>query len=142
MRYIKVEDAIKVADKECGEFRGIFARIKERLEAMPTADVMEVVRCKNCKWFNDFGCAIRIVDESDKPKEDDFCSWGERRDERRMTEVYRRVAIGQSGNEGVEYTKVAEFETEEEARDFCNKQTDTNGWVDYVVVCRDMDKER
>lgn len=59
-----------------------------------------------------------------------------------MTEVYRRVAIGQSGNEGVEYTKVAEFETEEEARDFCNKQTDTNGWVDYVVVCRDMDKER
>ena len=59
-----------------------------------------------------------------------------------MTEVYRRVAIGQSGNDGVECTKVAEFETEEEARSFCNKQTDTNGWVDYVVVCRDGDEGR
>lgn len=41
----------------------------------------EIVRCKDCKWFNDFGCAIRIVDESDKPKENDFCSFGERRDD-------------------------------------------------------------
>lgn len=49
------------------------------IDLQPTADVVEVVRCKNCKWFNDFGCAIRIVDESDKPKEDDFCSFGERR---------------------------------------------------------------
>lgn len=39
-----------------------------------------LVRCKDCKWFNDFGCAIRIVDESDKPRDDDFCSFGERRE--------------------------------------------------------------
>lgn len=41
----------------------------------------EIVRCKDCKWFNDLGCAIRIIDESDKPREDDFCSFGERREE-------------------------------------------------------------
>lgn len=41
----------------------------------------EIVRCKDCKWFNDLGCAIRIVDESDKPREDDFCSFGERRED-------------------------------------------------------------
>lgn len=46
----------------------------------PTADVVEVVRCKDCKWFNDFGCAIRIVDDSDKPKDNDFCSFGERKE--------------------------------------------------------------
>ena len=40
-----------------------------------------VVRCKDCKWFNESGCAIRIVDESDKPSENDFCSFGERRSE-------------------------------------------------------------
>ena len=40
-RYIKVEDAVKVANYVCGEFRGIFGRIKERLEALPTVDVVD-----------------------------------------------------------------------------------------------------
>lgn len=40
----------------------------------------EIVRCLDCKWFNDFGCAIRIVDDSDKPKDNDFCSFGERKE--------------------------------------------------------------
>ena len=48
------------------------------IEYRKTVDWELLVRCKDCKWFNDFGCAIRIVDESDKPKEDDFCSFGER----------------------------------------------------------------
>ncbi len=39
-----------------------------------------LVRCKNCKWFNDFGCAIQIADDSDKPKDNDFCSFGERKE--------------------------------------------------------------
>ena len=39
-----------------------------------------VVRCKNCKWWNKPGCAVYIVDESDRPHENDFCSFGERRD--------------------------------------------------------------
>lgn len=42
---------------------------------------VKVVRCKDCKWFNDIGCAIHIVDDSDKPKGDDYCSFGERKDE-------------------------------------------------------------
>lgn len=45
------------------------------------ADLVEVVRCKNCKWWGGYGCAIIIVDESDKPKENDFCSFGERKDD-------------------------------------------------------------
>lgn len=52
----------------------------EALERMPFADVVEVVRCKDCKWFNKIGCAIKIVDKSDKPHEDDFCSFGEIKD--------------------------------------------------------------
>ena len=42
----------------------------------------EIIRCKDCKWFGDIGCAIRIVDDSDKPTENDFCSFAERREER------------------------------------------------------------
>lgn len=50
-----------------------------RLKEQPTVDAVEVVSCKDCKWFGDFGCAIRIVDDSDKPTENDFCSFAERR---------------------------------------------------------------
>lgn len=41
----------------------------------------KIVRCKDCKWFGDFGCAIKIVDDSDRPTENDFCSFAERKDE-------------------------------------------------------------
>ena len=44
----------------------------------------EIVRCRECKWWGDIGCAINIVDKSDNPKEDDFCSFGERRDDAKI----------------------------------------------------------
>lgn len=46
----------------------------------PTVDAVPVVRCKDCVWFGKAGCAILIVDDSDKPREYDFCSYGERKD--------------------------------------------------------------
>lgn len=51
--------------------------ILEFIEEEPEA----VVRCKDCKWRGKLGCSVRIVDESDKPKDDDFCSWGERKED-------------------------------------------------------------
>ena len=39
----------------------------------------DIIRCKDGKWFNDVGCAIRIVDDTGKPTENDFCSFAERR---------------------------------------------------------------
>lgn len=53
----------------------------EEADDAPTVDAVEVVRCKDCKWFGDLGCAIRIVDDSDKPTENDYCSFAERRSE-------------------------------------------------------------
>ena len=50
------------------------------IETVPSADVPQIVRCRDCKWFGKIGCAINIVDESDKPHEDDFCSFGEIKD--------------------------------------------------------------
>lgn len=49
------------------------------IDAQPTVDAVEVVRCKDCKWFNHPGCAVRIVDESDKPNPFDYCAWGEKK---------------------------------------------------------------
>ena len=45
----------------------------------PAVDAVRVVRCKDCKWWNHSGCAVYIVDDSDRPHENDFCSFGERR---------------------------------------------------------------
>ena len=39
-----------------------------------------VIHCRDCKWFGDIGCAIWIVDDSDKPTEDDFCSFADPKD--------------------------------------------------------------
>lgn len=53
--------------------------IRKAITQAENTDVVLVVRCKDCKWFNKIGCAIKIVDETDKPTEYDFCSFGERR---------------------------------------------------------------
>ena len=58
----------------------VLTEVRDRLKALPSAQP-EVIRCRDCKWFGDIGCAIRIVDDSDKPTENDFCSYAERREE-------------------------------------------------------------
>jgi hypothetical protein len=50
------------------------------IELMPSVDAVPVIRCKDCKWFGKAGCAVNIVDESDEPKENDYCSWAERKE--------------------------------------------------------------
>jgi hypothetical protein len=51
------------------------------IDEQPTIDAVPVVRCKDCKWFNRFGCAVEIVDFTDRPTENDYCSFGEREDD-------------------------------------------------------------
>ena len=63
----------------------------------PTADVVEVVRCKDCKWFNlnkwakVDGVPIIVGHEicdfwggGCKTKEDGYCSYGERKDDEKV----------------------------------------------------------
>ena len=65
--------------------------LKEALSKVPTVDAVEVVRCKDCKFFDhdDFGkgeeywCKhfVSTYDNTHchKVMEDDFCAWAERR---------------------------------------------------------------
>ena len=48
------------------------------IDSMPTVEP-EIIMCKDCKWFGEHGCAICIVDDTDKPTENDYCSFAERR---------------------------------------------------------------
>lgn len=62
----------------------------KRMRKITAADVIPVVRCKDCEWFAPnnggewYGCwlanAIR-ANEADAPKPNDFCSYGERKND-------------------------------------------------------------
>lgn len=52
------------------------AEVLMKLDDTPTADVMEVVRCKECK--NHEWCSIEDMALND---ETFFCKWGERRED-------------------------------------------------------------
>ena len=53
-----------------------FEGAMDYVEEAPTADVVEVVRCKDCKWWDGIECQTRDIDVVDV---DDFCSYGERK---------------------------------------------------------------
>ena len=55
------------------------------IEKQPTADAVEVVRCKDCKYYEHpeyYGGGTKDVCRTFKRqmKEDDYCSYGERKD--------------------------------------------------------------
>lgn len=56
--------------------RRVHQKIQMLIADTPTVEEAVVpIRCKDCKWWNKAGCAIR----EDKPTESDFCSFGEPR---------------------------------------------------------------
>lgn len=54
-----------------------FEDYKEWLEQLPTADVVEVVRCKDCKHNDGSCCDYSAV----YTRPNGYCHWGERREE-------------------------------------------------------------
>lgn len=51
----------------------------------PIVDAVEVVRCKDCIWYYrkaccPLACSGFEIEDGDLPRENDFCSYGERRD--------------------------------------------------------------
>ena len=77
--YIKKEDAIASiqAHDPVPEARGGREWAEYLLEDVMSADVVEVVRCKDCKWWDGIECQTRDIDVVD---DDDYCSYGERED--------------------------------------------------------------
>ena len=70
-------------EMETGEFIDCVEDAEELLNGIPTIDI---VRCKECRWRNDYGCHNPIWGDgwanylSPSPREDDFCSYGERKE--------------------------------------------------------------
>ena len=61
------------------------------LDGIPTVDAVEVIRCRDCQWYAPnhdgswIGCAFDTRNPDDEPKPDDFCSYGERRNDGKST---------------------------------------------------------
>ena len=49
---------------------------RKLITEQPTIDAVEVVRCKDCKYYNPIGVCIEM---SSAVCEDSFCCWAERR---------------------------------------------------------------
>ena len=57
------------------------SEIDEVIETAPTVDAVEVVRCKDCKhWTMGYCNHFAYYDYEPTTNEDDFCSYGERRE--------------------------------------------------------------
>ena len=55
--YISREAAIDAVDV-CNLHRGIIDALQAIISDIPAADVVEVVRCKDCAYYNTTGCAV------------------------------------------------------------------------------------
>lgn len=59
--------------------------LKEAIERVPTVDAVEVVRCKDCKYYSEdgwgYGNCYRPNVDYLRMNERGFCSWGERRED-------------------------------------------------------------
>ena len=51
--------------------------ISKRIASIPTADVVEVVRCKDCKYKEGSACDYSAV----YVRPNGYCQWGERRED-------------------------------------------------------------
>lgn len=56
--------------------------VKVAIDRLPTADVVAVVRCKDCRWYNanDFECRGPLI-RNTVTNPYDYCSRGERMDQ-------------------------------------------------------------
>lgn len=75
---------IKTGEKEEIAVHKIFKILIKRLSQEPTIDPVHAADgcyCWECVWWKTAGCAFDTNNEDDIPKENDFCSCGQRREE-------------------------------------------------------------
>ena len=71
--YIERDAALEIVKRTSGDYVAAFAEIRK----IPAADVVSVVRCKECKHlFYTMCAACGFLPH----KPNDFCSYGERKD--------------------------------------------------------------
>ena len=75
-----------VGDPYCDGYMEALDKVETVIREFPSVDAVEVVRCKDCKYYGDspYGNGDMMCDRWGEwifPNDDDFCSYGERREE-------------------------------------------------------------
>lgn len=72
--YISREAALEITTRTCGDYAAAFAEIRK----LPAADVVGVVRCKDCKHRTEYGNCGHPRQKGVLPSAYpfDFCSYG------------------------------------------------------------------
>ena len=80
--YIERQRAIVDACNSLELYPSEYAKLEDALNRIPTADVVEVVRCKDCKWYSELVCGESkgwCSEVLARPMPSNgFCSFGER----------------------------------------------------------------
>lgn len=83
VKYEKQHGSVSDVEKSKAKFetmKGVISLVKSQ----PTADVQEVVRCKDCRWRGTEECSMyyrcNCGEQHTWETDNDFCSWGERLD--------------------------------------------------------------
>lgn len=90
-KYIEIDRAIETAlllleegeDEQTLAYNAALVAFIKNMENAPAADVVEVVRCKDCRYYQDNNDGYPHInckwDANETPDADDFCSGAERR---------------------------------------------------------------
>ena len=76
--YIDRQAAIDAVSEACFELRGVFGRCEDALKDLPSADVVEVVYCSECKYWNELLGVCQRRQKLYGYGVNDYCSKGER----------------------------------------------------------------
>ena len=82
--YIKREDAIKAYAETIKSDKDTKAIAEFILAEVPSADVVEVVRCKDCKHKEHCFSMVHMFEENERDsvnRDIDYCSYGERKND-------------------------------------------------------------
>ena len=89
MRLADVDTIYDEVEKQYKESTGIERNCNRNFLNLichaPTIDAVPVVRCRECKHYKDLGTYYRLMDCTHRdgltnPDEDDFCSYGQRKE--------------------------------------------------------------
>lgn len=78
MRLIDADELIEIAHRIRLDSR---ERIERMIESAPTIDAVEVVRCKDCKFYDRGNCTFWDDGYGAIVSSDDYCSQGKKMDE-------------------------------------------------------------
>ena len=93
MRLIDADALLDEVCEDLGEGEVLYSIPPSYIDDAPTVDAVEVVRCKDCRWFDPVRqeCCGNIVTNNEGGadftinfEENDFCSFGERRTDEKV----------------------------------------------------------